>query len=65
MNLVNGVQHNGRVAAFGPGDLGSNPGEEQYIIKFDYKGCVIQIIQAYNSSSKRLCPCNLGQPCRW
>ena len=28
------VQHNGRVAAFGPRDTGSNPGEEGYIIKF-------------------------------
>ena len=29
-----GVQHNGRVAAFGPWDLGSNPLEDWYSIKF-------------------------------
>ena len=32
--LVSGVQCNGRVAPFNPGDQGLNPGEDQYIIKF-------------------------------
>ena len=32
--VVNEVKHNGRVAAFGPGDLGSNPGKDQNIIEF-------------------------------
>ena len=31
---ANGVYHNGRVSAFGPGDPGSNPGEDQCIIEF-------------------------------
>ena len=31
---TSGVQHNGRVGPFGPGDPGSNPGEDRYTIKF-------------------------------
>ena len=34
VNIVNGVKHNVRVAAFGSRDPGSNPGEDRYIIKF-------------------------------
>ena len=30
----NGVWYNGRVAAFGPGDPGSNPKKDLYIIEF-------------------------------
>ena len=33
---VNGVQLYGRVTAFGPGDPGSNPGENQYIPEFKW-----------------------------
>ena len=33
-NKVNGAYHNGRVAAYGPGDPGLNQGKDQYIIKF-------------------------------
>ena len=32
LSLVNGLLHNGRVAAFAPGEPGSNPGEGQYIM---------------------------------
>ena len=39
--MVSGVQHNGRVAAFGPGDPGSNPGEDRYIIEFK---SIIQVV---------------------
>ena len=35
------LQHNDRVATFGPGDPGSNPSEEVYIIKFKL---VIQVV---------------------
>ena len=28
---VTGVKHKGRVAAFGPGDLGFNTGKDRYI----------------------------------
>ena len=38
---VSGVQHNGRVAAFGPGDPGSNPGENRYFIEFKL---IIQVV---------------------
>ena len=31
-SVVNGVYHNGRVAAFGQGETGSNPGEDRYIV---------------------------------
>ena len=31
---VSGVLHEGRVAAFGPGDPGSNPGKGRYIFEF-------------------------------
>ena len=34
IDYVNGVKHNGKVAAFGPGDPGSNPGKDRYIIEF-------------------------------
>ena len=39
--IVSGLQHNGRVAAFGPGDPGSNPGEDRYIIEFK---SIIQVV---------------------
>ena len=32
--MFNKVQHNGRVAAFGTRDPGSNPGEDRYIPEF-------------------------------
>ena len=32
-NEVSGVQHNGRLATFGPEDPGSNPGKDLYIIE--------------------------------
>ena len=38
---VNGVQHNGKVTASGPGDPGSNLGKDQYI--FELK-TVIQVV---------------------
>ena len=44
--------HNGRVATFGPGDPGSNPGDDQYIIEFKliiYVGCVLPITQTIDS----------------
>ena len=33
-NYYDGVYHNGTVAPLGHGDPGSNPGWDQYIIKF-------------------------------
>ena len=41
LRLVSGVQYNGRVPDFGPRDLGSNPGEDWFIIKFK---CIIQVV---------------------
>ena len=38
---VKEVQHNGRVATFGPGDPGSIPGEDQYIVNFKL---IIQVV---------------------
>ena len=32
-DIFNGVNHNGRFSAFGPGDPGSNSGEGRYIIE--------------------------------
>ena len=51
-SVVNGVEQNGRVATFGPRDPGSNPGEDQYIMKFKAIIQVNQIIQAYNRFRK-------------
>ena len=45
---VNGVLHNGRVAAFGPGDPGSNPGKDLYIIKFKV---IILVVFCKNNTS--------------
>ena len=41
VNVVSEAQHNGRIAAFGPGDPGSNPGEDRYIIEFK---SIIQVV---------------------
>ena len=32
--MVSGVYNNDRVAPFGPGDPGSKPGKDRYIIEF-------------------------------